>query len=352
MKIVFLIFLLICAPELADTLSPAPYPRSPVIQSIRWNWETLSQGPRGNDLWPVTWGDDGHLYTAWGDGFGFDTLTKKRVSLGVGRLEGDLPDGYRGVNIDTDTWDCWRCGKSNGILSVGGVLYMWVNMQDSTTKLFWSEDKGRTWESVDDWYFDNTDFAPATFLQHGKDYEGAPDDYVYSYGGRGKEQVEQHAFLVRVPKDQLLNLEAYEYFTGIDNSTGSAYWSKNMEDRQPVFTNAQSKEVNFGWHVQAVYNPGIGRYILTSFHAGPGGFGVYDAPNPWGPWTTVHYTPHFGGMGPEGQGLSSSFPQKWMSEDGTEMGNIISVWGPGGEKGYDLHDRLNVVKVTIVLRKK
>ena len=47
------------------------------------------------------------------------------------------------------------------------------------------------------------------------------------------------------------------------------------------------------------YNAGLKRYLWcqvlpTSKHPqGPrfqGGFGVYDAPEPWGPWTTVFYT--------------------------------------------------------------
>ena len=51
-----------------------------------------------------------------------------------------------------------------------------------------------------------------------------------------------------------------------------------------------------------------------------GGFGVYDAPEPWGPWTTVFYTDRWD-VGP---GETSSFPTKWMSPDGTTVHLVFS----------------------------
>jgi hypothetical protein len=43
-----------------------------------------------------------------------------------------------------------------------------------------------------------------------------------------------------------------------------------------------------------------------------GGFAIYDAPEPWGPWTNVYYTDEWD-IGP---GETASFPPKWMSADG------------------------------------
>jgi hypothetical protein len=43
-----------------------------------------------------------------------------------------------------------------------------------------------------------------------------------------------------------------------------------------------------------------------------GGFGIYDAPEPWGPWTTAYFTQRWD-VGP---GETSSIPPKWMSPDG------------------------------------
>ena len=43
-----------------------------------------------------------------------------------------------------------------------------------------------------------------------------------------------------------------------------------------------------------------------------GGFGIYEAPEPWGPWRTVYLTEAWD----TGPGETSSLPPKWMSEDG------------------------------------
>jgi len=51
-----------------------------------------------------------------------------------------------------------------------------------------------------------------------------------------------------------------------------------------------------------------------------GGFGIYDAPEPWGPWTTVYYTEEWD-VGP---GETSSLPTKWMDADGKTLHLVFS----------------------------
>src|SRR5438552_18589539 len=51
-----------------------------------------------------------------------------------------------------------------------------------------------------------------------------------------------------------------------------------------------------------------------------GGFGSFDAPEPWGPWTTVFYTEAWD-VGP---GESSSLPTKWISADGQTVYLVFS----------------------------
>jgi hypothetical protein len=51
-----------------------------------------------------------------------------------------------------------------------------------------------------------------------------------------------------------------------------------------------------------------------------GGFGVYDAPEPWGPWTTAFYTDAWD-VGP---GESASFPSKWLAADGQSAWLVFS----------------------------
>ena len=92
------------------------------------------------------------------------------------------------------------------------------------------------------------------------------------------------------------------------------------------------------------------RFTDTSFHTGPGQLGVFDAPQPWGPWTTVAYYEDWGRMGTEGHGLNCDFPQKWMSDDGRSMWCVFSVYGTGGQQGIKAHDSFNLVKVSLTLK--
>ena len=88
------------------------------------------------------------------------------------------------------------------------------------------------------------------------------------------------------------------------------------------------------------YNAGLRRYFWSQILPGEdarfqGGFGIYDAPEPWGPWTTVYFTERWD-VGP---GESSSFPTKWMSADGTTLHLVFS-----GD------DAFSVRKATVVRR--
>jgi len=98
-----------------------------------------------------------------------------------------------------------------------------------------------------------------------------------------------------------------------------------------------------------VYNPALQRFLLTCFHVGPGQLGVFDAPAPWGPWTTVAYYEDWGRMGIAGEGLSCAFPQKWISADGLTLWSVFSVYGEGAKQGINAHDKFNLAKATLTL---
>jgi len=77
------------------------------------------------------------------------------------------------------------------------------------------------------------------------------------------------------------------------------------------------------------YNPGLKRYLWCQVHPDSnhpqgsrfqGGFGIYEALEPWGPWHTVFYTKDWD-VGP---GDTSSFPVKWMSKDGKTCWLVFS----------------------------
>ena len=55
-----------------------------------------------------------------------------------------------------------------------------------------------------------------------------------------------------------------------------------------------------------------------------GGLGIYDAPEPWGPWTTVYFAEDWD-VGP---GESAGLPTRWMSADGRVLHRQDQYHGP------------------------
>ncbi len=338
----------------------APYPPSPVIAAITWHWDTRVTAAPGSDLWPVTWAADDNLYVAWGDGGGFGgTNSDGRVAMGFARIEGP-PESYVGINVNGGKDPLHPAsfpdkGKTGSLLAVGNTLYAWQNMQDGkwpdvNHALIWSDDLGASWQRAD-WVFPKGagNIKPARFINFGRGYTGVPEHlagFVYFYGTRQPAPDERttDVYLGRVPQDRVTDRAAYEFFAGLD-ADGHPVWSPQIEEARPVFSDPQG-----AGSLTVVYHPVLKRYLGTCFHGGPGQLGVFDAPEPWGQWTTVAYYDSWGGMGAEGDGLTCSFPQKWMSPDGLTIWCIFSVWGKGAKDGINAHDCFNLVKTTLTLR--
>jgi CubicO group peptidase (beta-lactamase class C family) len=300
----------------------APYPPSPVIREIRWApQESIVRKARGSDTWPTTWADDDAQYTAYGDGEGFEPFVPEKLSLGLARVVGP-PEDFAGINIRSATGerkgDGARGQKASGMLSVGGVLSMWVR-NAGNSRLAWSSDHAKTWTWCD-WKFE-TGFGCPTFLNFGRDYAGARDGYVYVYSPDGDSAylAADRMVLARVPKGRITERRAYEFFKGLGEG-GTPLWTEDIAGRGAVFSHPG------GCYRSAVsYDPGLGRYLWCQTLPGGdarfrGGFGVYDAPEPWGPWTTAYFTEDWD-VGP---GESSSFPTRWMSGDGKTLHLVFS----------------------------
>jgi hypothetical protein len=316
-----------------------PYPPSPVIARVEFDWATHRRLAPGSDNWPITWADDGNLYAAWGDGGGFGgTNSQGRVLLGIARIEGNPPD-YTGRNVwggHAPEHPAQFGGKSYGILSVGGVLYLWVAPQPNphlaTSQIAFSKNHGATWEFAD-WKFEFKDaITIPTFVNFGRDYAGARDGYVYSYyihpqwGPGIATKTKAHTFdvhapgrlyLSRVPKDAILQRNRYEFFAGLDPKTKQPLWSRDLAKKQPAFADANG----VGWNVSVTYNAGLKRYLLTTEHTEThaGKFGLFDAPEPWGPWTTIAYDDAWGADHVEVSTFYWVFTPKWINPDGTQF---------------------------------
>lgn len=337
-----------------------PYSRSLAIRQMDLDWTTHRREAPGSDNWPTTWADDGHLYSAWGDGGGFGgTNSQGRVLLGLARVEGEAAN-HRGKNV----WGGRQPenpaqfgGKSYGILCVNGVLHMWVAHQPNPhldkCQLAMSRDHGSTWQLAD-WSFSYADqLTVPTFLNFGRDYAGARDNYVYSYfiqptwgpekSPTGNFGFDVHkpgrVFLARVPKEAVLQRESYEFFAGI-RADGLPVWSAKLTEKRPVFEDANG----VGWNLSVSYNAGLHRYFLATEHGAThvGRFGLFDAPEPWGPWTTVAYDDNFGEGHVETSAFYWNFPTKWLSDDGRDFTIVFT--------GKGSNDSWNTVRGKFVLR--
>lgn len=311
---------------LMDAITELPYPTSDLRAEFGPADEVIRMA-QGGDNWPMTWGDDDTLYTAYGDGHGFVPMTKEKLSLGLAKISG-YPPAIKGENIRSISGE--RVGegafgpKASGMIMVDGVLYMWVrNMNNS--QLARSSDKGETWTWAD-WRFEQS-FGCPNFVNYGKNNSGAPDDYVYVYSQDQETayEVSDRIVLTRVAADKIMDRRAYEFFTGTDRN-GQAQWSQDILRREPVFLNPAKC-----YRTSMSYSPQLKRYLwcqvipraTKEVAMGPrfsGGLGIFEAPNPWGPWKTVFYTRQWD-MGP---GESGSIPTKWMDEDGKTFYYVFS----------------------------
>ncbi len=317
-----------------------PYPLSPVISEIVWDAEVIRKGV-GSDTWPITWADDNNLYTSWADGYGFENINGSKLSLGFSKVTGSA-QSFTGIDIDSPSGEQSGDGssgkKASGILMVNSILYMWVRNADNNgqqCQLAKSIDYGGTW-TWSNWNF--AEFGYCTFINFGKNYDGARDSYVYMVSPDSPSAYTKtdRMILTRVPQNQVMDRDAYEFFRG-KKIDGSPIWESDVNQRQPVF-------INPGQCLRSgiSYNPGLGRYLWwqhlpkNNFDTrSSGGFGIYDAPEPWGPWTTAFFSEEWD-MGP---GETASFPTKWMSADGATAYLLFSG-----------NDAFSVRKATFLLR--
>jgi len=300
----------------------APYPPSTNIVSLSWD-STIDRTAVGSDTWPLTWGDDDNLYTTFGDGWGFDPKVPSKLSLGPAKVIGS-PTSFSGVNIRSQSGEQTGGGKSgkkaSGMLMVDSTLYMWVRNADNNGKhcqLAWSSDYAVTW-TWSTWKFE--DLGYCVFLNFGKNNNGARDEYVYMYSPNTPSAYDETdtVVLTRVEKTKITDRNSYQFFSGFDGN-GEPTWTADISQRTAVFTLVGGSN-----RMDVTYNAPLGRYLMTMrSRAKAGGlnqFSLYDAPEPWGPWTTVYYTETWKGgslsTGNGGWGESQHIPSKWISADG------------------------------------
>ncbi|MEZ4710558.1 MAG: Ig-like domain-containing protein [Caldilineaceae bacterium] len=223
-----------------------PYPPSPLILGLQWApVATIEQFGQDSDNWTLTWADDNRLYTGYGDGRGWEPKIEKKVSMGYVAIDG-APGNIRGVNVRSPDEQPYGAGaegiKASGMLMVDGVLYMWarnVAARGQGCQLAWSTDHAQHWQ-WSDWLFPN--FGYCAFVNFGQNYSGARDEYVYMVTPDGPSAYIAYPnfVLTRVPKNQILNRSAYEFFQQRD-AQNNPIWTADITQRGAVFTTVGKK---------------------------------------------------------------------------------------------------------------
>ena len=387
----------------AETWGGRPYPPSTVIKSITWHdgtngtEDTLYQAAGGSDIWAATWMKDddypgeGSLLLAWGDGVGFGPPENNyKMQYGTGRsglgfsqitsttapqalanahnLWGGM-DSENSIHFEEDDTRFGEedKGKVGGVLAVDGKLYGWINLQrmeggkkwpDVHHGLVWSERDGNKPAGAR-WKLASLRFLkgkrhlkPVTFVQYGMDYQQGLDDrlgneHVYFVGSR--QGVGGKFYMGRVEREHIREKLMYTYYAGVDSS-GSPIWESDVELAAPFFRDCSIDDEGFSPPPVISYNVGLRRYIMSTARSLGGQLAIYDAPNPWGPWTTVAYEDNWlGGNGPTP--LLYSFVNKWASNDGLTNWLIFSMHKTPkqDEQPHPYHDKFNMIKATFVL---
>ena len=307
---------------LAVTAQEPPYPGSP--HALACDPGARQQYGLGSDQWPLTLGPDGHLYAAWGDGWGWTREPEDpKRSMGVTRISA-RPDGLHGE-------DLWGVGPGKGfakpeaLVFEGETLYMFWTSGDSRndedpTRLAISRDRGRTWDLGADRGFPG---VPDGFRVRAI-AQAAPGEHVYVYFGRNRAS---DLYLARAPRAGIERLDAYEWFAGEER------WTTDFDEKQPAFHDP----AGYIWHVGVTYVELLGRYLLTKPHFAPdddrevlnaadsrvASFGLFEAPTPWGPWKTIHYEDDFLD---DKVKFSYFIPAPWVSGDGRSFWLAFSGW--------------------------
>jgi len=358
--------------------APVPLnPRSTFIRSAIFDKFRCHRGD--GDMWPITWADDDNLYGAAGDNSG-SPMNFWKINGGPAAWCANTGWGVWVELIDPKPINpktyCQRADlhptmgvKPASLLSINGVLYFAVELHNYGDNpsfnrqrnvqgwIITSFDYGKTWdrEATPTDFFTGRLSSPH-FIQFGKDYAGARDNYIYACFPAGKDgnsywENADLLLLGRVDKYNIVERSAWEFFSGTDRS-GAPRWDVDDKLAQPVFSYPQMTGEN---HIS--YNRGIKRYLMGNYgfidaQGKPRPYHqtgcwpesclrsqltLFEAPEPWGPWTCFHQDDNWGTYGD----YQPNFPTKWMSPDGLTMLMVSS----GSFDDYNL----TLQKVTLEL---
>jgi hypothetical protein len=303
-----LAILLLCGSALAQ-LTSVTYGIGAIY---RYNQGYPAKYILGDDYWP-TWADDGLIYMPTSDTGGWQNAQEGSGgrNIIVGTLNGYSPaatgvlvNSMDAFGTEAQTGTDGLTYKPAGIISLSGVLYMWVYRQNdnppynaTASQLIMSSDHGVTWTplppSTANPYTSPmfpTGFPNPIFLQYGQDGACPGIDscstYVYAYSTDCGDDC-SNVILGRVLKSAIGNLSASDW----SFYQGGGTWGA-LGTAVPVITLTDS---NNPTGIQ--YVAGAGYVMLQWCWTGScsGGsitpadttWNIWNAQHPQGPWTLV-----------------------------------------------------------------
>lgn len=302
---------------------------------------TRLRGSHG-DLWSAAWADDGELYVASDDTFGFDRAADS--NLAVNRVSGEKPPALRGVTVNpmwaygrqTEYGDDDGMWKATGIACIDGALYLGVSRHSHPlgneffvqetwdASIIRSDDHGATWTAIPTLgqpMFGGHAFSTPFFVQYGRDGAADVDDadhYVYAISSDGAWNHGNSMTLGRVARDRLASLDASDWTFYHGLAGGQPIFRPRHDTARYVFRSPGQTSMT-GLHFVAA----LGLYILPQWHflhhEDPdlrwrvSRLTFYQAPHPWGPFTPFHQQ-DFGESW-----YNPAIPAKFIGADGTSM---------------------------------
>jgi hypothetical protein len=338
------------------------------LGGISWYESSKQRYAAGSDIWDTTWASDGLIYGVWGDGYGFASPAKTQI--GVSSLAGSPvspPLIGTDIYIGSPSPPAAPCaqrptlgGKSHGVVGLpNAVIYLFHSTQDLCVNHAWlakSTNNGIAWTDYVgglQWP-DASGFSPVSILQYGPAQSGGlmPDDtftqYIFIYAGKNNPGNQYLARVPASPNNAIESSSQWSYYAGADSS-GNPTWASSSAGAVPVWSDS-----NYAESLAVTFNPAIGRYIAYNDHGNACGgspcerqVSLYDAPSPWGPWTTFDYEEQFDNLNCGSNCLGDQaavgwgMMQKWFSTDG------LSIWV--GYSSRATYDSLNLIQGRISL---
>jgi hypothetical protein len=337
---------------------------SDVIAGIEWLSEALPypEPDIKGDTFPLTWADDDQIYASAGD----PLWGESKSGLDVQKFSGG-PTDYR-ITKASHMNDYLGWGgdgpKPSGMICVDGVLYLafqnmlkarkpaygLISQHGSDASIVYSTMKGLFWvpafANIAAPMFPGHHFGGPAFVNFGRNNENARDGYVYAVSGDQWDNG-SNLRLGRAPKGEIMRRAAWEWVCAF-TPAGEPAWSHDLDEAIPVLSwhrhiglpemvwlASLKRYLLFTWRLRQDFSPDHGTDLI-----------LFDAPEPWGPFSLVHYEEYWEGA--EVTPYCPRLPLKWLEPDGiTGWLQFSGTWRGGGSTP---HYRSHVRRFRLKLR--